>query len=144
MTKPIQQLFEGGLLGDIVESMTGYDVNIERSPSLCENITGSHLTRCSHRTRAFAGSTLLGTAEVVWEGGASSYAILLKSRMKDYLKSQRARPVIESYDPDKGILARAFMLESPSGVLHIQEKLFIHSIEPLVNNLGNYEGDRHN
>jgi Acetyltransferase (GNAT) family len=105
MTTPTQQLFDGILLGDVVESMTGQDVNIKRSPSYCAEIVGSHLTRCSHRTRAYAGRTLLGTAEIVWEGAATYYAALLKSRMKDYLKSQQAQPVIESYDPDKGILA---------------------------------------
>ena len=137
MTTPTQQLFDGVLLGDVVESMTGHDVNIERSPSHRADITGTHLTRCSHRTRAYAGHTLLGTAEIVWEGAATYYAALLKSRMKDYLKSQQAQPVIESYDPDKGILKRAFMLESSSGVLHVREQLFVHKIESLGKNHGN-------
>ena len=142
MTRTTRQLFEGALLGDVVEAMTGYDLNIKRSPSYCENIVGSHLTRCSHRTRAYADHTLLGTAEVIWEGAAISYAVLLKSRMKDYLKSQQVQPVIESYDYDRGILVRAFILESPSGVLNIQEKLFMHTIEALTNNFGDHKADR--
>lgn len=144
MTTPVQQLLDGVLLGDIVESMTGHDIKIERSPSHCAEIIGSHLTRCSHRTCAYSGHKLLGTADVIWEGAATSYAVLLNSRMKDYLKGQQAQPVIESYDPDNGILARAFMLESPSGVLHIHEKLFVHSIESLVHTIRNHETVRHN
>ena len=132
MTTATQQLFDGVLLGDIVETMTGHDVSIERSPSQCKDITGSYFVRCFYKTRAYADYNLLGTAEVIWEGTVNSYASLIKSRMKDYLNSQKARPVIESYDPDKGILARTFMVKSPSNVLHIKERLFVHSIESLI------------
>lgn len=133
MNTPTQQLFDGSLLGDIVESITGHDLTIARSLSHHEAIQGGYLTRCSHRTRAYAGQSLLGTAYVVWEGTATYYAKLLTLRMRNYLKSHKAHPVIKSYDSDKGILVRHFMIETPSGFLHIHEKIFMLSVALLIN-----------
>lgn len=132
MTRAIQDLFDGALLGDVVESITGHDVSITRYLVHRGSSAECNPTQWCHSTHAYAGKTLLGTADVVWEGTEDSYAELLATRMKTYLNGHRARPVIGSYDPGSGILARAFSVESKKGLLKIEEKLFVNDIESLI------------
>ncbi len=131
MKSPSKQLLKGALLGDIVESLTGHDVIVQRSPSHSSHMQGSSMIRCSHTSRAFAGHTLVGTAEVIWEGAPDDYYKLLKSRMKDYLKENHARPINESFDAENKVLSRRFTLKSRTGTLHIHEKLFLKQIQLL-------------
>jgi hypothetical protein len=131
MTSPSKQLRDGALLGDVVESMTGHDVVIQRSPSHRAHMPGGSVVKCSHTSRAFAGDALVGTAEVTWEGTPDDYSKLLKFRMKDHLKASRARPINESYDPTGKVLNRHFILKSGAGTLHIHEKLFLKEIQLL-------------
>lgn len=132
MRSLIELLIDGALLGDVVETLTGQDVTIERSPPNYSKIPGGIAIRCTHNTHAFLGDILLGTAEVVWEGEITSYELLIKVRMKKYLRQHHACPVVESYNPKEGLLKRNFFLESPSGILLIREKLLTHNIATAV------------
>lgn len=128
MKSPSAQLLGGALLGDVVESLTGCDVIVQRTPPRSIAVAGSSKVRSTYTTCAFSNEKLLGTAEVVWEGAPEHCAMLLNVRMKQYLKERGARPTNESYDASKGVLARRFVLESEAGVLCIQEKLFLKAI----------------
>lgn len=131
MRSPSQILLHGALLGDVVESLTGKDVVIKRSPSRkIHAATGANM-RCSHSSRAFCGKTLVGSAKVIWDGALDDYAKLLNIRMKEYLKANHAQPVNESYDSNNGVLSRNFTIESKAGLLCIHEKLFLKRLDSL-------------
>lgn len=140
MKSPSKQLLKGALLGDVVESLTGHDVIVQRSPSHSFHMQGSSTIRCSHTSRAFAGHTLVGIAEVIWEGAPDDYCKLLKFRMKDYLKENRVRPINESFDPENEVLSRRFTLKSRTGTLHVHEKLFLKQIQLLPRQMNRTNG----
>lgn len=131
MSSPSRLLLDGALLGDVVESLTGQDIIVERSKSKCEAVTGGLITHCSHTVRAFAGSTLVGTAKVIWKGESDGYSDLLRGRMRNYLREHGVRPINESFDTKNEVLSRRFKLKSQKGMLCIHEKLFLKQIQLL-------------
>ncbi|MFA6554603.1 MAG: hypothetical protein WCS89_03800 [Candidatus Paceibacterota bacterium] len=132
MISPAKRLLQGALLGDVVESMTGHDIIVKRSPNRFSKVDNEQKTKCSYSTQAFSGLTIVGVAKVSWEGNLDYYHCILNSRMRHYLKKTRSRPVITYYDPTKAILKRSFTHRTRFGTLHICERLYLKRIRCLT------------
>jgi hypothetical protein len=132
MMSASEELFNGAFLGDVVESLTGHDVLIRRTRSRRFPVTGSAVVRSSYVSRAYSGRTLLGTAEVTWEGAPGAWLRIRNARMKEHLKKHRVRATNESYDPSRQVLHRRFRLKSKAGILEIRETLFLRRVQLLA------------
>lgn len=133
MSSPREKLLRGALLGDIVEEITGRDARIVRSqPSKAHDHEGQviHL----YSSKAYSGRYLVGTARVLWKGKATAYSVMLKERMRDFLRNRHVQPNIVHIDASKGVLDRDFSYHAPDGFLNIQERIFLNKIECLLPN----------
>ena len=127
MRSPKDKLVCGSLLGDVVEGLTGQDLRIERyNVKKSRNHTGEEI--CSHRIRAYSGRYLICTARVIWLGKSKAYALLVRERMRNFLKRNRVKPTVVSIDESKGVLNRLFIFSTHDGNLEIRERIYFKKL----------------
>jgi hypothetical protein len=133
MQTPLQKLFSGALLGDVIEQLTGQDLRIKRY-NITKRRQGNGKFVCSHRTQIYSGRFLIGVAHAIWTGKSSAYTKLMRERMRSFLKRQHAKPIkILKRDSDD-VLIRLFSLTTNDGSLKIEERIFLKKLARLNDN----------
>lgn len=129
MNQAIEQLRAGVLLGDVVEALTGSDLEIHRT-ILDPVVLTDGSTRCAHTTSANSGSTQLGVARVTWIGSRDRYWTILQYRMREFLRANRVTATVIS--EKSGCLMRKLRVQDVQGTLEIEETIYMEGIQELV------------
>jgi hypothetical protein len=122
---------DGQLLGDIISTATGRDVDVSRLRT-----TATREIRLDGRTFVYRHSTLvsfdglvLGNARVYWSGEDDYWQVMARDRMKEILQRLGYQVVHPAYDPCSRTLHRLLMAFAPKGSLMIAESLFLGNIQ---------------
>jgi len=122
---------DGQLLGDIISTATGRDVDVSRLRT-----TATREIRLDGCTFVYRHSTLvsfdglvLGNARVYWSGEDDYWQVMARDRMKEILRRLGYQVMHPAYDPCSRTLHRLLMAFVPKGGLMIAESLFLGNIQ---------------
>ena len=122
---------DGQLLGDIISTATGRDVDVSRLRT-----TATREIRLDGCTFVYRHSTLvsfdglvLGNARVYWSGEDDYWQVMARDRMKEILRKLGYQVMHPAYDPCSRTLHRLLMAYVPKGGLMIAESLFLGNVQ---------------
>jgi hypothetical protein len=126
--------FRDKLLGDIVITALGKDLDIERiMPPQQATLAGSVFTNfLKHSTVARIGEDVVGTAKTYWQGPHTHWVALRQERMLQVLHRTGATFCDYRYTPVEGIMQRAIGVEVANSLLYIREQIFLAKLARLI------------
>ena len=122
---------DGQLLGDIISTATGRDVDVGRLRTTAPREI--RLDDCTfvyrHSTLVSFDGLVLGNARVYWSGEDDYWQVMARDRMKEILQRLGFQVLHPAYDPYSRTLDRLLMAFAPKGGLMIAESLFLGNIQ---------------
>ena len=122
---------DGQLLGDIISTATGRDVDVSRlrtTPTREIRLDGCTFVY-RHSTLVSFDGLVLGNARVYWSGEDDYWQVMARDRMKEILRKLGYQVMHPAYDPCSRTLHRLLMAYVPKGGLMIAESLFLGNVQ---------------
>ena len=122
---------DGQLLGDIISTATGRDVDVSRlltTPTREIRLDGCIFVY-RHSTLVSFDGLVLGNARVYWSGEDDYWQAMARDRMKEILRRVGYQVMHPAYDPCSRTLHRLLIAFVPKGGLMIAESLFLGNIQ---------------
>jgi hypothetical protein len=122
---------DGQLLGDIIFTGTGRDVDVSRLQTTADReIREDGCTFLyRHSTLVSFDGLVLGNARVYWFGEDDCWQVIARDRMKEILRRLGYQALHPAYDPSSRTLRRLLRAIAPKGGLMIAESLFLGNIQ---------------
>ena len=122
---------DGQLLGDIISTGTGRDVDVSRlrTRAAREIREDGCIFLYRHSTLVSFDGLVLGNARVYWSGEDDYWQVIARGRMKEILRRLGYQVLHPAYDPCSRTLHRLLRAVAPKGGLMIAESLFLGNIQ---------------